>query len=398
MVSVRGNRWRGSLLVLLLATAAAALPSEASSGVSYGIQMHPLWDGESVSDFDRGLDAVRAAGADSVRIDIGWSTLEAPGKDHYSHAYYSKADTFLRDARARGIKVVATLWSTPCWASSAPPTVKQNCTGRWWERGVDRYPPTNPGDYADAASWIAHRWGSKLQGLELWNEPNALSFLNSPHQAADYVALVRAAYPRIKAASRSLPVVAGSLQWADWRFLRTLYAYGLKGSYDVLSIHPYDDASRYATTRDPTYSLSAGVPAVRRQMTDHLDSATPLWLTEFGWPTCPVVRSPRCLSQQLQARNLSVALGWVTEWRYVGAATFYELRDESARPIDPEQSFGLLTSDFTQKPAYKAFSRSPGHPEKAAVPFGADVVGWPPAMPAVPLLPVIWAARQGAPR
>jgi len=327
-----------------------------------GVQLHPLWDGESVATFDRELDTVRAAGGDTVRIDIGWSNLEQAGKGAYDDASAAKADTFLRDARARGIKVIATLWSTPCWASSAPADIKQGCRDHWWERGVDRYPPNDARDYADAAAWVAARWGSQLQALELWNEPNSRSFFNSAHAASDYAALVRTAYPRIKAADQGLTVVAGSLQWADARFLGALYAAGLAGSYDAISIHPYDDPGEHASPGDATYSFADGVPAIHRLMVAHSDARTPLWLTEFGWATCPSSRSALCVSPRQQAQNLTDAFHQIARWPYVQTAIYYELRDESASSPDFQQHLGLLSTDFTPKAAYAAFAGQPNPP------------------------------------
>src|SRR3954453_23666845 len=143
-----------------------------AGGVSQlqGAQLHPLWGDETPTQFDQELELLKNAGANVVRIDLSWSSLETDGKGKYSSWYVSKADTFLQHAQDRGLAVIATLWSTPCWASSASDTLKQSCSGAWWDRGVDRYPPTNATDYADAAAYVAQRWGSKLKALEIWNE------------------------------------------------------------------------------------------------------------------------------------------------------------------------------------------------------------------------------------
>src|SRR3954468_4532075 len=277
---------RGRILLwstmLLLAGAALVCGPAAAAGMR-GVNVHPLWSDRTIAQSDRELDLLRAAGGDTVRIDIAWSTLELAGPGQYDLAYAAKLDQFLSHAAARGIRVVGTVWATPCWASSAPDSVKQGCAGAWWERGVERYPPTDPKDYGAIAGWIAARWGDDLAGVEIWNEPNMQAFFNASDQAAAYVPLVRAAYPRVKSAAPGLPVVAGDLVYSDVAFLERMYAAGIAGNYDAISIHPYDEP----TFSGVRYSFRDGPPAFHQAMADHGDGDTPLWLTEFGAPTCP---------------------------------------------------------------------------------------------------------------
>jgi hypothetical protein len=104
-------------------------------------------------------------------------------------------------------------------------------------------------DYADAAKWVASRWGSYLGGLEIWNEPNHVDssgeagFWKTSDQAGDYVRLLQAAYPAVKSAMPTLPVVGGSLVYSDGFFLQALYDKGIKGYFDAFAIHPYTAAA-----------------------------------------------------------------------------------------------------------------------------------------------------------
>src|SRR5437868_6395116 len=124
-----------------------------------GANSHPLWTSQTIDESDRELDLLKQAGADVVRIDLSWTSLETAGKGQYSQWYVDKTDEFLQHAKDKGIKVIATLWSTPCWASTAPDDLKQGCTGDWWNRGVDHYPPADPADYGDIAGAVAAHWG-----------------------------------------------------------------------------------------------------------------------------------------------------------------------------------------------------------------------------------------------
>src|SRR3954468_5111201 len=206
---------------VVAASAALGLcaPASAQQRQLDGVQLHPLWNGVGQREAARELDVARGAGADVVRVDVAWSSLELEGKGRWSRAYARRFDAFVRGARARGLRVVAVLTETPCWASQAPRALRQACFGEWWTRGVTRYPPRRARDYADAAVYVARRWGSSLEALEIWNEPNATVFLRSPDQVRDYARLVRASYQRIKRVVPRLTVLAGALALSDGQFL-----------------------------------------------------------------------------------------------------------------------------------------------------------------------------------
>ena len=148
-----------------------------------------------MADFDAELDRLVEAGANTVRIDLGWSTLEQDGKGMRPAYYVAKADTFFAHARARGLRPIVTFWSTPCWASSAPeePEAGMRRAPGGSQRNVDVYPPSDPQDLADAAAWVAQRWGEHMAAIEIWNEPNYRYFFESDTPAADYAPLLKAA-------------------------------------------------------------------------------------------------------------------------------------------------------------------------------------------------------------
>lgn len=339
----------------------AAPASQATAPPLRGVQMHPLWGSETTTDFDQELDAVKAAHGNVVRIDFGWSTLEENGKGIYSNWYVSKTDRFLQDAQSRGIKVVMSLFQTPCWASSAPDDIKQGCTGSWWDRDVQLYPPTNPQDFADAAAWVAQRWGSQLAALEIWNEPNSTYYFRTDDRAGAYAALVKAAYPSVKAVAPNLPVLAGAIEYADSDFLQSLYNLGIQGSEDGISVHPYNgprDPYDLNLLQPTKYTYITGVPAVRDVMVHNGDSGVGLWLTEFGWSSClPNGTSSACVTEDQEAQYIPRAFDIIRDnWDYVPAAMAYELRNGGTDLTVRNNSYGLLYSDLTPKPAYSSFA------------------------------------------
>ncbi len=345
-------------LAAIIAAAVAASPftsparSEGRPAPLVGAMTHPLWEGP-VEDFDRELDALKRAGATAVRIDLGWVTLEEGGKGRYSDWYVEKADTFFDHAQARGLKVVVTLWGSPCWASSAPSSVKQDCSPGWWERGAGAYAPRDPSDYADGAAWVARRWGSKIAALEVWNEPNIDVFMNNEDAAGEYAAILKAAYPKVKAAAPSLPVLGAVLAGGDEEFLRQLYSHGIKGHHDGISIHPYDAAD---PSKRPNGEFLTSVPGIRAMMVERGEGSQGLWLTEVGFSTCNA--DFRCAtSEQRQSDYTAAVIRKAATMPYVRAVLVYNLRNKGNDRGDFEQNFGLVRRDFSPKPGFTGFKQ-----------------------------------------
>jgi hypothetical protein len=347
--------------------------------------MHPwgLGAGRDPADNIRELDALQAAGANTVRMDMLWAEVE-PFRDRIDPSFQRRTDAFVAAANARGIKPIMNVAATPCWASSDPR--KGGC-----ERYEDRfdgfrYAPADPAELGEIAAYLARRYSSggyELAAFELWNEPNwcSLQIAGDPagcpppaevdpasdEKAATYAAMVQASYPRIKAVAPGLPVLVGAL--GDYRpipFLRALYRHGIRGNYDAISIHPYNrrwpPASDGSEDGRPLGQVFARYLAQTRLTMDDNDPRffpKPIWLTETGWSTC-ALGDPRysgfCVSEEHQAAFLEEALEQARGDPFVEGATVYEIRDSAVG--DPMQAgFGLLREDFSAKPSFDAARR-----------------------------------------
>jgi hypothetical protein len=127
----------------------------------------------------------------------------------------------------------------------------------------------------------------------VWNEPNGPYFWNDGFDAsgnaiqapfANYLKLLRAAHPAIKAADPHARVVLAGLIPASFTHgvagstnaLSALYASGAGGLFDVVTIHPY--------TRRVSDVLLL-LRQLRRVMNAHGDARKPLSVTELSWPS-----------------------------------------------------------------------------------------------------------------
>jgi hypothetical protein len=156
----------------------------------------------------------------------------------------------------------------------------------------------------------------------------------------------------------NLPVLAGGLLFSDAGYLNQLYNLGLARWSDGISVHPYDihaafgDPAQRWPAKEAARSFATGIPLLHRVMLNHGDS-TSLWITEFGYATCPA--TPLCVDPQVQARWLVSAIATAARWRYVRAMVIFRLRD-TGTDDNWEGRFGLLGLDGTPKPAFGAVS------------------------------------------
>jgi hypothetical protein len=177
--------------------------------------------------------------------------------------------------------------------------------------------------------------------VEIWNEPDHPQrlFWRARDPAADYAALLRAAYPAAKAGNRSVPVLAGSLTASSRYFLRRLYAHGIRGSYDALADHAYADIG-FAKLR-----------GLRQEQLAHGDRK-PIWVTEFGWPTGS---DPRWhVGEAAQAASIRQGFADLARLGWVRGAFLYNLRDKGWNARDLEDNFGVVRRNFAPKPSFAA--------------------------------------------
>lgn len=362
----RGPLGRFSSVLTALAcllTLISAWPQPASAvvieprGVAIDIVL-----GEPVADELGDVDAAAALGADSVRVSVQWAGMEPLRKGQYASWYLDRLDAVVARADARGVKVLLAPVFSPCWAVPNTVGVPLPCLEASLLGAVGPLPPDDPRDYADFASFLAARYDTRLAGLEVWNEPNLPSFWNTREPAAAYVRLLRATYGAVKRASPAVPVVAGSVAGTDAAFLDALYDAGIQGSYDVLSVHPYNDGRAPAAVLDPRWSAMTflqGLRNVRDVRAAHGDRK-PAWLTELGWNTSTqrgeLWLDGVTLAQQAEYLTQALAMLRDPAWGidFTSGVFVYRLRDTGTDAGDPQQGYGLQRYDGTAKPAFAA--------------------------------------------
>lgn len=322
----------------------AQLPGCPHAGFSPGAGIM----GENDAELRRDLDEMVALGAQWLRLDFNWSSIE-PTKGSYS---WSNVDRVLRAVASRKLNVLAILHTTPAWAR--PP-------------GTDSqfYPPTDPANFAEFAERTVARYSDRVKVWEVGNEPNTRRFwLPTPDPAA-HTTLLKLTYSAIKRADPEAVVVTGGLspavdahdrsQISPITFLQEIYENGGKGYFDAVGIHPYSFPARPIDPSTDSWNTFHRMPLLHGVMVRNGDGDKKMWITEFGAPTGT---SPAAVSEGEQAAILAAAFEAVAQLSFVGPMFVYALRDYGTDPSEPEDNFGLLRHDFSPKPARAAYQKA----------------------------------------
>jgi polysaccharide biosynthesis protein PslG len=324
-------------------SAPALCPVPSADPGQAGLVVDLTW-APSTADADRTYSILQDSGSKWVRLGVGWNRTEvAPGV--YDEDRLTRYDSIVSRVRAAGQRVLFMIQDTPGWANG----------GR-----NPNVPPDDPADIAPFLRMMAARYYPQgVEAFEIWNEPDTSRFWKPAPDPRAYAALLKAAYPAVKAGAPSMKVLFGGTSGNDYAFISEAYAGGAQGHFDVMATHPYtgslspDVAWRNGAGRLSEWAFTS-YREIRSLMLSKGDDK-PIWFTELGWATASQGWST--VSPQAQADYLARAFEILRRDPYVGVAFWYNLRnnhwDQDADTA--EAQFGLFTTNWTPKPSYAAF-------------------------------------------
>jgi hypothetical protein len=284
----------------------------------------------------------------TLRINLAWGSVQSGPDAPYDWSHY---DPVVGGAARNGIRVLATVYSSPAWAETSP-----------------EYPPL--GDrlpqFEDFARAAVERYGSdgsfwrENPGLpkqpiaewQLWNEPNSPLFWKPAPDAGDYLELLRGFGSAVRGADPAARVMLGGLfptpkgGVAMSTFMSQLYAGNGEDLFDSAAIHPY--------AANPQAAISS-TQDLRDAMDRSGDDATPIWITEVGWasagqPSGLTVGPERQAGYLTQTFELAAAQ---RERLGLDGVIWYSLNDTPG-PLWPGHC-GLFMLDGSAKPSWGAF-------------------------------------------
>jgi len=333
------------------AAADATVPTPNSK--YFGVNTHFVWQDTCFQ--DQSIDLMQKAGVQTVRFDLPWNLLE-PKKGEYNQTMVARLDHAVDVMVTRHIEPIAVLAYSPAWASGS-----DNKTA----------PPRNNQDYNDFLSFWIKRYAGKVNAYEVWNEPNYFWYPKA--DPVRYTDLLKSAYTTAKKINPDITILAGSLTGSDgntktgpqW-FLRTMYANGAKGYFDVLSQHGY---SYPLNAQPPQWVFQKFKAQMLPIMQAAGDGARPIWWTEHGYSTggpLPVVESAQASYLTQAYEQARVILPNMTRLYYYEWGNDRPTVDPEGKVLstNTEDYFGMIdpfgkNGAWRPKAAYTAFKKLP---------------------------------------
>jgi hypothetical protein len=317
-----------------------AAPS-ASYAAQKGLSVDLTW-ASSPSEQSATEPIIAESGSKWVRMTLNWSDAE-PKPGEYNPWWIAQYDNAVNLAQQAGQRIIFVVGSSPTWASGSSNT---------------ETPPRNPADYAAFIHYVASRYAGRVSAWEIWNEENTARFWSTGPNAAQYVTLLKAAYPAVKSADTGAAVLFGGTSLNDYKFISEAYAAGARGNFDVMAVHPYSCRAPGSIVREGNGNVTPdsflGYRSVHNTMLANGDEK-PIWFTEMGWSSSTT--GSCSFGQATQAAYLTEAYKLTDQDPYVQVACWYNLRNDywSHDENSVEAQYGLLNTDFSSKPAYAAF-------------------------------------------
>ncbi len=326
------------------AIASGSASNGSPAATVYGLSAPELL-GWSPAEQVQQLEAMKATGITSVRVDAKWSEGQPDGPDSYD---WTALDQVVASIQKVGLSADLIIDGCPRWAAVSG------------AQGNQFAQPASPAAFANWAAAVAKRYDGKgAKYFEIWNEPNNPSFWAPRPDPAAYTADLKAAYAAIKNVDPSAIVLSGGLapepnsstSYAPLTFLADMYADGARGSFDGVGFHPYSYPIDPDTFNPGSAwsQMSQTSPSIRSIMAANGDSVKKIWITEFGAPTSGTTDNA---SYAEQSEELVQAISQVKQLSWIGSFYIYTWSDLSTTPA-ADNGFGLIT-DNAQKPAYAA--------------------------------------------
>ncbi|MHB1131303.1 MAG: hypothetical protein ACYC4L_02830 [Chloroflexota bacterium] len=336
-----------------------------TSGNPFGLNTF-LYQEVEEAKIRRSLDIIRAAGIGLIREQVPWQEFERGRKgnfwdERWQRESWHNLDRLVGLVEEYGLELIARVDYPPDWALAA---------GTQWHAS----PPARLDDYGDFVHALASRYRGRIKYYQVWNEPNlTIEWGMRPVNAAEYVALLRAAYPRIKEADPEAVVIAAALaptiemgpqNLSDLEYLRQMYEAGGREFFDIVSVNPYGLRSgpddRRFTSQDSNFSRPI---QAREIMVRFGDTSKPIWASETGWNALPpeYPRPPAYGRTTLTQQSAYTVRGYermLQEWPWLGAVMLWHLRMVDNRlAVQQAYYFGALGDDFAPNPVFSGLAR-----------------------------------------
>jgi hypothetical protein len=342
------------IIILLLASLFLFFSCDLGVGEP-SVKKTPSWDSRIPEDFlgvIAGEVGISGSGVDEDKADVEYDFVDSLGAKWILRTFYwndiqknanpdastwdwSFYDNFVNTVHARGFKIFAVL----AYANNAV----TGDTGTYISPGVGKDPgnpesPVNYNLFANYVTQVIARYGNKIAGYSIWNEPNEIPrfWEGQPEEiitlCAYGAAAARATMAQVNPNGKLLAGVLNSLAIDDWT---EGFFSGAMLNTDGVAYHPYMPGAQRAADLFSAY----------QNLVSKYGYANKIWITEAGFPTggqyVSLVKEDNMPEEVIKTITLLAARG-------AAHVFWYELFDDNDHVVtDSEDWFGLATYDST---------------------------------------------------
>ncbi len=203
--------------------------------------------------------------------------------------------------------------------------------------------------YARYAETLVSGLKGKCRLYQVWNEWDGgcgMKGFAGQGTPKSYMTLLKATYPRIKAADPSAVVISNSVCTGD-KFLKDLLKLDLLKHCDAIGFHTYNFAKE--RTPEKWYERMQGVDQFVKEANGGKEF--PLYITEMGWPTH--AHAKRGSTEDYSADCMSRLYLLGMSMSFIKGIWWYEFRDGGyADCKEQEENFGMVRPDLTPKRSF----------------------------------------------
>ena len=295
------------------------------------------------------------AGAGWTRVFFRWDVIQPAGSFDWKPT--NVPDTYLNAEIAAGREVAAVLIGTPAWATDSATSTA--------------VPPMEV--WGDFVYKIATQYKGRIKHWIIWNQPEVTDPASPSHtwdgNEEDYYRLLKEAYLKIKAVDPEMQVHLAGLTYT-WDYNQGDRQY-LARLLDVIMADPqaanenyYFDAVNYHIYYSPRQILDI-LTDVHSILDSYGLGHKAIWLSETNAPPSEdyietnIAPSPFKITLEEQSAFVIQAFAMALAGEAERVA-FYKMRNErpASGPVEP---YGLLRSDNSRRPAFKAFQVVTSH-------------------------------------
>ncbi|MBA2383287.1 MAG: cellulase family glycosylhydrolase [Actinobacteria bacterium] len=357
-------------LLLVAVLAALFVPAVANSAPRMWVGFHDDVNFRYEERREAMLDQATDTNATILRTLVTWPNIAPTRPRNASNPFdpvyrFNDLDELVRNAQARDLEVLITIWGTPKWANGGK---------------TPNFLPRRMSDLTAFSRAVASRYSGLYPGFpfvrfySVWNESNLQLFLAPQFDAKgksvgprNYARLAAAAYAGIKAgnplakvavgstssAGRDKPLAGKSATHSPGRFAQLVAAANPRLKFDAWAQHPYPVPANQKPTQRvkwPNVTLSAFARFGKSLDTWFKRKNVRIWITEYGHEVKPD-GEPKGVSRAQQAAYTAQALALAKRDPRTDMFIWFIFRDH----VTSTWQSGLRTRSGVAKPSLGRF-------------------------------------------